>query len=131
MSVEDDTYVEDDWPKMPDGTDFDGKQLLSLVRNGNSPFHGAWDVNLLIREIEKNLGAKVIDIPVVSKGSNNYVSVQSLRSGSMLRLRLGNTQGFHLKLSNGLDRPGDLSEFHPPKSRNYLGCDVFTSYTPR
>jgi hypothetical protein len=75
---------------MPDGTDFDGKQLLSLVRGGNSPFHGAWDVNLLIREIEKNLGAKVIDIPVVSKGSNNYVSVQSLRSG-MLRLRLGNT----------------------------------------
>ena len=65
MSAEDNTYVEDDWPKMPDSTDFDGKQLLSLVRGGNSPFHGAWDVNLLIREIEKNLGAQVIDIPVV------------------------------------------------------------------
>jgi hypothetical protein len=59
---------------MPDGNDFDGKQLLTLVRSGNSPFHGLWDVNLLIREIEKNLDAYVIDIPVISKGSNNYVS---------------------------------------------------------
>ncbi|KAL2060466.1 hypothetical protein VTL71DRAFT_9497 [Oculimacula yallundae] len=79
-----DTYIEDDWPKMPDGTDFDGKQLLSLVRNGNSPFHGAWDINLLFREIQENLGgAQIVDVPVVSKGSNNY--------------------GFHLKLLNGLD----------------------------
>jgi hypothetical protein len=64
----------DDWPKMPDASDFDGKQLLALVRSGNSLFHGVWDVNLLIREIEENLGAQVIDIPVVYKGSNNYVS---------------------------------------------------------
>ncbi|KAI0103754.1 3-hydroxybutyryl-CoA dehydratase [Nemania sp. FL0031] len=73
----------DDWPKMPDASDFDGKQLFALVRSGNSPFHGVWDVNLLIREIEENLGAQVIDIPVVYKGSNNY--------------------GFHLKLSNRPD----------------------------
>jgi len=71
----------DDWPKMPpDDRDFDGKQLLTLVRSGNSPFHGVWDINLLIREIEENLGAEVIDIPFVFKGSNNYVSsyLQSL-----------------------------------------------------
>jgi hypothetical protein len=67
-------YIEDDWPKMADGSDFDGKQLLTLVRSGNSPFHGVWDVNLLIREIEENLDTQVIDIPVFSKGSNNYVS---------------------------------------------------------
>src|SRR6266498_3388566 len=53
--------------------------------------------------MKKNLGAQVIDIPIVSKGFNNYVSVQSLQSGTMLRLRLGDTQGFHLKLSNGLE----------------------------
>ena len=47
--------VQDDWPEMPDGSDFDGMQLLTLVRRGNSPFHGVWDVNLLIREIEENL----------------------------------------------------------------------------
>jgi hypothetical protein len=30
----------DNWPKMPpDDSDFDGKQLLTLVRNGNSPFY--------------------------------------------------------------------------------------------
>ncbi|KAF3911815.1 hypothetical protein AA313_de0207853 [Arthrobotrys entomopaga] len=71
----------DDWPKMPDGTDFNGKQLLTLVLNGKSPFQRVWDVKLLIREIEENLGAQVINIPTVSKGSNNY--------------------GFHLELSNG------------------------------
>lgn len=74
----------DDWPKAPDdNSDFDGKKLLDLVSNGNSPFQGVWDVNLLIREVEENLGAKVVDIPDVFKGSNNY--------------------GFHLKLSNHLD----------------------------
>ena len=73
--------------------DFDGKQLLTLVRSGNSPFHGVWDIDLLIQEIEENLGAEVIDIPVVFKGSNKYVSsyLQSLSSTSMLRLRLGGT----------------------------------------
>lgn len=64
----------DDWPKMPDGSDFNGKDLLTLVRTGNSPFHGVWDVNLLIREIEETVDAQGIDIPATSKGSNNYVS---------------------------------------------------------
>jgi hypothetical protein len=64
----------DDWPKMPDGRDFDGQHLLTLVRSGNSPFRDKWDVNILIQEIEENLGAQVVDIPSVSNGSNNYVS---------------------------------------------------------
>lgn len=66
----------DDWPQMPDGSDLDGKHLLTLVRSGNSPFHGVWDVNLLIKEIEKNLDTKVVDIPELynGSGSNNYVS---------------------------------------------------------
>lgn len=67
-------YLEDDWPKMPDGSDFDGTQLLPLVRSGNSPFMTDWDVNLLIQEIQENLCTQVIDIPYVSQGSNNYVS---------------------------------------------------------
>ncbi|KJA25526.1 hypothetical protein HYPSUDRAFT_64707 [Hypholoma sublateritium FD-334 SS-4] len=73
----------DEWPKMQDGIDFDGKHLLTLVRSGNSPFHGVWDVNLLVQEIEENLSTQVIDIPIVHKGSNNY--------------------GFHLKLWNHPD----------------------------
>ena len=64
----------DDWPVMPDGSDFDGEDLLTLVRAGNSPFNGVWDVNLLIQEIEENLGSRVTDILAVNKGSNNYVS---------------------------------------------------------
>ena len=66
-------YYCDDWPKTQDGLDFDGKQLLALVRRGESPFHRVWDVNSLIREVEDNLGTKVTDIPFVHKGSNNYV----------------------------------------------------------
>lgn len=66
--------ADDDWPQMPDGSDFDGKQLLALVRSGNSPFHGAWDINLLIQEIEENLDTQVVDIPKLYNGSNNYVS---------------------------------------------------------
>ncbi|KAL8392575.1 hypothetical protein RB595_002677 [Gaeumannomyces hyphopodioides] len=65
-------YLLDPWPKLPDGTNFDGKQLFSLLRGGKSPFDGAWDVNLLIREIEESLGAEMTDIPFVYNGSNNY-----------------------------------------------------------
>ena len=66
---------------------------------------------LLIREIEENLGAKMIDIPAVKKGSNNYVSsvLQSSQCDSMLRLRLGGVQVFHIKLSNGSDIVARLS----------------------
>jgi hypothetical protein len=67
-------YLYNDWPKMPDGSDFDGKQLLALVRSGNSPFDGVLEVNLLIREIEENLSTRVIDILTVCSGSNNYAS---------------------------------------------------------
>ncbi|KAI0893250.1 hypothetical protein F4806DRAFT_476349 [Annulohypoxylon nitens] len=73
----------DNWPKMPDGQEFDGQHLLTLTRNGSSPFQDKWDVNLLIHEIEENLHAQVVDIPYVSKGSNNY--------------------GIHIKLSDGTD----------------------------
>lgn len=75
--TESERYCDDPWPKTSDGEDFDGKHLLRLVRSGNSPFNGAWDVNLLIREIEANLDTQVIDISIVSKGSNNYVSLFS------------------------------------------------------
>lgn len=76
-------YSHDDWPKMPDGNDFDGTQLLQLFRSNKSPFQRDWDVDLLIQEIEHNLNTQIVDIPFVSKGSNNY--------------------GFHFKLSNRPD----------------------------
>lgn len=46
-----------------------------MIRDGNSPFDGVWDVRLLIQEIEEKLNAKVIDIPVVDKSSNSYVGL--------------------------------------------------------
>lgn len=41
---------------------------------GASPFGRVWDVKLLIREVEKNVGAQVIDVPFVYNGANNYVN---------------------------------------------------------
>lgn len=64
----------DQWPSGPDGSEYDGKKLMDLVRNDSSPFHSALDVKLLIQEIEENLHTQVTDIPIVDKGSNNYVS---------------------------------------------------------
>ena len=90
-------YYGDEWPKIQDGTDFDGKNLLTLVRNGNNPF--VWDVNLLIQEVEENLATQVIDIPVVSSGANYYVRRNSPNYfGS--KLMLASAQGIHFKLSN-------------------------------
>lgn len=78
-------YLEDPWPTMPDGTDFDGKHLLSLFRAGKSPFESAWDVNQLIQELEGSLGATVTDIPFVYRGSNNYVSFEHLEMRQRLK----------------------------------------------
>lgn len=63
----------DTWPTMADGRDYDGRNLLRLIRDGRSPFADRWDVNLLIREIQDKLATQVVDIPVVTFGSNNYV----------------------------------------------------------
>lgn len=64
----------DEWPSLPDGSQYDGKQLGTLVREGKNPFQGVWDINLLIQEIEEHINTQVVDIPVIYKGSNNYVS---------------------------------------------------------
>ncbi|KAK4185042.1 hypothetical protein QBC35DRAFT_517184 [Podospora australis] len=55
-------YYGDDWPLMPDGTPYDGKKLLGLVRSGKSPSDG----------IEEKLNTQITGIPTVSKGSHNY-----------------------------------------------------------
>jgi hypothetical protein len=67
----------DDWPIGSDGDQYDGTQLVRLVQNNASPFKDVWDVQLLIKEVEEKLEVKVIDIPFVDKGSNNYVRVPS------------------------------------------------------
>ena len=88
----------DDSPEMPDGSAFDGTQLLTLVRSGNSPMSRVWDVNLLIREVEEVLGSEVIDIPTVTKGSNNYVSIPACyhqnNVSSTLESKLKKARGF-------------------------------------
>ncbi|KAI1180971.1 3-hydroxybutyryl-CoA dehydratase [Nemania sp. FL0916] len=62
----------DEWPSGLDGSPYDGLHLWDLIHNGQSPFEGAWDINLLVREIEEKLNTRVTDIPKVSGGANNY-----------------------------------------------------------
>lgn len=65
----------DEWPKMSDGTDWDGTSLMTFLSRGESPFRGLWDVMSLIREVEQILQARVVDIPSVSFGAHHYVGV--------------------------------------------------------
>lgn len=58
---------------MPDGTRWNGKNLLKLVHSGNSPFRNVWDVKLLLREVETQTQSRIVDIPMVYGGANNYV----------------------------------------------------------
>ena len=67
-------YIQDEWPTGPNDKPYNGLQLLELVRTGQSPFKNQWDVNLLLHEIETQLHTKITNIPLVTKGSNNYVS---------------------------------------------------------
>lgn len=66
-------YTTDGWPLMPDATNWNGKNLVELMRNGDSPFATIWDVNLLLNEVETALDGQVVDIPGVHTGANNYV----------------------------------------------------------
>ena len=72
--VEDEQQILDQWPKMPDGSDWDGFNLVTLLDRDESPFKGAWDVQSFILEVEQSLNARVADIPSVSAGANHYVS---------------------------------------------------------
>lgn len=58
---------------MPDGAKWNGKNLLQLLHDGKSPFKDVWDVRLLLQEVEAQVQARVVDIPQVHAGANNYV----------------------------------------------------------
>lgn len=91
----------DEWPKLPDGVDWDGTDLLGLVRDGQNPFGDALDVRALVREIESSINIEITDIPIVSYGANHFVScthhlgdsiyilIRSFVRASMLRPPLG------------------------------------------
>lgn len=71
-------YRGDDWPQVSSQKAWDGKNLYELLQLGVSPLAKCFDVRLLLREVSSRVGVSVADIPQVSAGSNNYVSVISL-----------------------------------------------------
>ncbi|KAI4922783.1 hypothetical protein J4E90_001217 [Alternaria incomplexa] len=78
----------DEWPVGSNGEEYDGKQILTLVRDNASPFRDVWNVQLLIDEIEEKLQVEVTDIPTIDKGSNNYGFHLQVRDGPDLVVRL-------------------------------------------
>ncbi|KAK0733205.1 hypothetical protein B0T26DRAFT_808050 [Lasiosphaeria miniovina] len=90
MSSEDNgCLIIDDWPMMLDGSDYDRKQLLSLVRDNHSPFRDAWNVKSLIREVEAAVDDEVVDIPIVTRGSSNLGLHCRLSNKQDIVVRLG------------------------------------------
>jgi hypothetical protein len=71
--------------------EYDGTDLLELVRKNESPFRADWDVNQLIKEAEERLYTQVVDVPFIHKGSNHYG----------LHLQLSNRSDILVRLSNG------------------------------
>ncbi|KAJ6589124.1 hypothetical protein B0H19DRAFT_1014234 [Mycena capillaripes] len=67
----------DDWPP-----DFDGTGLFESLKRDEPPVF-RFDVRTVLGEVEEHVGSKVVDIPLVGKGSNYF--------------------GMHLRLVNGLD----------------------------
>ncbi|CAJ0538698.1 Ff.00g066830.m01.CDS01 [Fusarium sp. VM40] len=99
-----DIYVGDDWPRMRNGTNWDGQNLFELLRKAESPFSPVWDANLLFDEVEDKVGAKVIDVPCVHTGANNYGIHLRLLDQRDVLARLGNADvnmplygGFNLR----------------------------------
>lgn len=88
----------DDWP-----TNFDGTGLLASLRSGAKPLF-RFNVEDIFKEIEANLGTKLVDVPRVGKGSNNFVSAVCIeRSSELPLIHIRYTQGLHIRLANGLD----------------------------
>jgi len=68
---------------------YSGKGLLAHIHVGSSPFQDGWDANLLLQETEDNLDNKVIDMPTVHVGANNYLSLVLNMRTSVKRKRRG------------------------------------------
>lgn len=78
------SYLGDEWPiQMPDGTEYNGQDLLAFVRAQKSPMAPGWDVNTLMNELHQLLGSPILDIPQVTAGSNHYVSTVCGREASL------------------------------------------------
>lgn len=75
-------YCEEDSTSDLRCTNFQGKDLVGLIRCGTSPYDGTWDAHLLLRDIEENLGTEVVNIPCVYTGRKNYVGSSVRRCAS-------------------------------------------------
>ena len=92
--------LQDEWPSFSNVFPYDGTKLLKLVQEGRSPFSGQWSVEQLIQEVEEHVGVTIVDIPLVSKGSNNFVGLLSIINTLS---QLTSIQGLHLRSSDGRD----------------------------
>jgi hypothetical protein len=88
----------DEWPRTATGEEYDGKHLLELANAGNNPFEGQWSVQILLEEVESHLGVQIADMPLVVKGSNNFVRVPLFLS---YRVSAYTKQGIFIQCTDG------------------------------
>lgn len=73
IEAEQERLILDEWPRFPDDTDWNGRDLLVLLNSGRNPFGDALDVKSLIHEIESCLRNGIAEIPLVTYGANHFV----------------------------------------------------------
>lgn len=103
--------VEVDFPRSPDGTKWNGKDLSKLISTGNDPFRKILDIKYLIEEVENDIGSQVVDIPKVSAGAHNYGFALKLSDGRNILVRLSKTD-MNNTVRNGISMELRLKGFH-------------------
>ena len=67
------SHWRDEWPSHA-GVVYDGRGLLELLGQSRNPFRGQWDPQQLVNEVEEHVEGRIVEIPFIAKGSNNFVS---------------------------------------------------------
>jgi hypothetical protein len=69
-------YWGDDWPRKADGNEYGDDELVAALSGGGNPFKKQWDVQQLTSEVEQHFNTRVVGFHHITKGSNNYVSLE-------------------------------------------------------
>lgn len=97
------------WPTMPDGSEFDGRNLLQLHAKHENPF--AFNLQALLNEVEETLVLQIMDISMVGSGANRLVCLAIA----------GNAMQIDIDIDRGL--------VVSPRTHQLLFCLTATKFT--
>ncbi|OBS20043.1 hypothetical protein FPOA_11764 [Fusarium poae] len=130
-SDDDQDYVRDSWPKTSDGEDFDGFNLLNLVRAGSSPFKDTWNVNKLLQEIEAHTLAQGLHMTLsdqreilvrLGRSDVNMLNYKGFPLDSMIR-ELDFESAVYALLAGHTEIPVSALHFSRPPIKHNVGTD--------